>query len=292
MFGLKLKAGALQLTIFIVVVIALLLASFILLVYTHKQFQVQSDFIIEATKNADRGIDYTLLHTISTGDTTIIDLKDEDFKTLYVHRDFWGVFEKVTSVSQIKNNRFKKVALVGSQRDKNNRTALYLQDNNKPLVLVGNTKIEGIAFLPKQGVKTGFISGEGYYGSKLIYGQTKTASQLPEVFSETIDYMQSIENKILRTTQNQYLDINRQNKFSNSFFDPIQIVFSNEEIDLREVELTGHILIQSKTKIAVYPSSTLKDVVLIAPEIEIINDVKGNFQAIASKEILVGTNVN
>jgi hypothetical protein len=291
MFGLKLKAGALQLTIFIVVVIALLLASFILLVYTHKQFQVQSDFIIEATKNADRGIDYTLLHTISTGDTTIIDLKDEDFKTLYVHRDFWGVFEKVTSVSQIKNNRFKKVALVGSQRDKNNRTALYLQDNNKPLVLVGNTKIEGIAFLPKQGVKTGFISGEGYYGSKLIYGQTKTASQLPEVFSETIDYMQSIENKILRTTQNQYLDINRQNKFSNSFFDPIQIVFSNEEIDLREVELTGHILIQSKTKIAVYPSSTLKDVVLIAPEIEIINDVKGNFQAIASKEILVGTNV-
>jgi len=291
MFWGKLKAGALQLILFILVVIALLLTAFILLVNTHKRFQIQADFIIEATRNADKGINYSLQNTIRLDDTTAINLKDEDYKSLKVHRGFWGVFEKITTVSQIKSNRFQKIALIGAIQPENNRTVLYVQDNNKPLVLVGDTKIEGTAFLPKQGVKSGTISGQSYYGSQLIYGQTKVSSNLPEVFSETITHIKSIDYLDSKIKSHQFIAIESGNQYINSFLKPCQVVFSNNDLYLKEISLTGNIIIQSKTKIIVEASSTLKDVVLVAPEIEIQNNVAGNFQAIASKNIIVGKSV-
>jgi len=288
----KVKAGALQLTLFIAVVIALLLTAFILLVHTHKRFEVQTDFIIEVTKNTDKGFDYVLKNAVLLNDTTTIDLNDEDYKSLKVHRDFWGVFEKITAVSQIKNNRFQKTALIGYKQDGQSRTALYLQDNNKPLALVGNTKIDGTAYLPKQGVKPGIISGQPYYGSQLVYGSINTSSNLPKVFTETINQINSLENQILNIPQNQFLEIKPNKQYSNSFMDPMLVVFSNSDINFNSVRLTGNIMVQSKTKISVDASSALKDVVLIAPEIEIQNNVIGNFQAIASKKISVGKSVN
>ncbi len=291
MFWFKLKAGALQLTLFIAVVIALLLTAFILLINTHKRFNIQTDFIIETTKNTDRGINYALNNITPLNDSISVDLDDEDYKTLNVYREFWGVFEKVTSVSKIKNNILKKTALVGGNQPENDRTALYVQDNNKPLVLVGNTKIEGVAYLPKQGVKPGSISGQSFYGSQLIYGATRISNQLPEIFSETTTQIDKIENLISGISQEQFLNIKDGQTYKNSFLKPVQIVFSNGIIHLNSVQLKGNILVQSKSKIIIDASSTLKDVVLIAPEIEIKNNVKGNFQAIASKDILVGKNV-
>jgi len=291
MSRLKLKAGALQLTTFIIVVIALLLTAFIILIHTHKQFQIQTDFIVETTKQSSLGIGYVLNNVVPLNDTTTINLGDEDYKSLKVHRDFWGVFEKVTSTSSIKNKCFQKLALIGSKQSKNNKTALYIQDNNKPLVLVGNTKIEGDAYLPRLGVKSGYISGQSYYGSQLIYGQTRISSRLSKVLSETINQIKSIENIALRIPQNRFLNIQEGETYNNSFLKPLQFIFSNNTIDLRAINLTGHILVQSKTKIIVHPSSKLKDVVLVSPYIEIRSNVVGNFQSIASKEITVANDV-
>ncbi|EGV42210.1 hypothetical protein BZARG_385 [Bizionia argentinensis JUB59] len=291
MFWFKLKAGALQLTLFITVVIALLLTAFILFIQTHKRFNIQTDFIIETAKNTDSGISHALNNIVPLNDTTSINLNGEDFKTLNVHREFWGVFEKVTTISKIKKNIFKRTALIGAAQSKNNRTVLYVQDNNKPLVLVGNTKIEGVAYLPKRGVKNGNISGHSYYGSQLIYGPTKTSTRLPKIFSETKTQIKEIENLISKIEQNQFINLKVDGSYKNSFLKPVQVIFSNETIVLNAIQLTGNIIVQSKAKIIINASCTLKDIVLIAPEIEIKNNVKGNFQAIASKNILVGNNV-
>lgn len=288
MLRLKLKAGALQLTTFIIVVIALLLTAFILLVHVHKQFQVQSDFIVETTKQSNGSMDYALQNSIPLNDTTNIKLDGEDYKTLKVYRDFWGVFEKVVSTATIKNNRFQKIALIGSKQPESNRSALYIQDNNKPLVLVGNTKIEGLAYLPKQGVKPGYIAGQSYYGSQLIYGSTRVASKLPMLSSDIIKSISQLKSISSTLHQDQFLNIKEGNIYSNSFLKPLQIVYSNTEIYLEQVELTGHIVVQSKSKITVHPSTKLQDVILVAPEIEIQPYTIGSFQAIASKEIVVG----
>lgn len=287
----RVKAGALQLTLFIALVIALLLTTFILLVQTHKRFNIQTDFIIETSQNTNKGIVFALNNKVRLNDTIAIDLKEEDYKSLKVHRDFWGVFEKVTTVSKIKKSTLKKAAIIGGTQPENNRTALYIQDNNKPLVLVGNTKIEGVAYLSRQGVKSGTISGHSYYGSQLIYGATRVSSNLPKLLSETSIQINTIENQISRIPQEQFLNVENGKTYTNSFLKPTQVIFSNGVIQLNTITLTGNIIIQSKTKITVEASSKLKDVILIAPEIEIQNHVKGNFQAIASKEIIVYKNV-
>ncbi|PQV48800.1 hypothetical protein CLV33_1045 [Jejuia pallidilutea] len=286
----KVKAGALQFTMFITVVIALLLLAFIILVHTQKQFKIKTAFVKETVFNAEKGIGYAIENSIIGNDTVTLDL-DQDFKTLKIHRDYWGVFEKVSSDARIKHNRFRKIALVGGSQSNQNRTALYIQDHNKPLVLVGNTMIKGNVYLPKQGIRTGNISGYSYYGNQLIYGNTKTSkNELPELQNTIIDTIKSLQNKFKTLHQDQFIDLSIKRKYENSFFNALQMVYSSNTIYLSGISLTGHILIQSKTKIIVDPSCALKDVVLIAPEIEIKQNSKGTFQAIATNKILVGKN--
>lgn len=291
MFWLKVKAGALQVTLFITIVIALLLTAFILLIHTHNTFDIQTDFIIENSKNTNKGINYTINQTTTLNDTTTVFIDDQQDKQLKVYRDFWGVFEKATSVATIKKHTLKKVALIGAKQELVNRTALYIQDNNRPLVVVGNTKIEGVAYLPERGVKPGNISGQSYYGDQLIYGQTKKSSILPKPYHETLNQIENISQQINTTDNDQFITLEQGKTYQNSFLQPKQVVYSNHDIRLSYVELIGHIVIQSKTKVTVDKTSVLKDVIIIAPKIEILDDVKGNFQAIATKNISVGKRV-
>lgn len=284
----KINAGALQLTMFAVIVIALLLAAFIILIDTHKRFSIQTDFVLEVIQNANRGVDYALQNDVLSHDTTRVNLKNNNINTIKVYRDYWGLFEKVVSISEIKTKRFKKIALLGAIQPIDDRTVLYLEEQNRPLVLVGNSKIQGVAYLPKQGVTIGNISGHTYYGSQLIYGKTETSRAFPTLLEETLDQLKLITKKTENLGSNQFLDLKTAETYQNSFLDPIKVVYSQTEIDLTDISLTGHILVQSETKITVGTSSNLKDVILVAPVIEINDHVKGNFQAFASLEINIG----
>src|SRR5690554_5201184 len=280
----KLKAGALQSTLFISVIIAILLAAFILLIQLHKRFDMQTKFIRETVATANYGINYSFLNTVSLRDSVFVPLDDASYKSLKIYKDYWGVFEKVISVSKIKTNRIEKIAFIGGMQPTVNRLALYVEDNNKPLVLVGQTKIQGVAFLPEQGVKAGHISGHSYYGTDLIYGPIRTSRTLPKLLPEFYSSMDNIsfENK------DAFVDISNARNLSNSFLSPVKTIYSSQTIYLSQIRLTGHIRIVSDSKIVVEATSNLTDVVLIAPEIEIQNGVHGVFQSLATKKITVG----
>lgn len=285
---LKVKAGALQLTMFVTVVVALILSSFILLVHTHKQFNVQTDFVIETVDNANYGISYALNNPLKLNESIEVNLKDEDYKTLTLKKDYWGLFEKITSSSSIKNKTFQKVALIGTAQPENKRTALFLEEHNKPLVVVGNTKIQGTSYIPKKGIRAGNISGHSYYGSQLLYGQSKLSKKLPELNTEVLNHIKSIHNITDKIEPNQYIDIDLEKTSVNSFSEPLRALLSIDEIMLKNVSLAGHIVVKSNTKITVDASAKLRDVLLIAPVIEIKENVTGSFQAFATKSITIG----
>ncbi|WP_298341164.1 hypothetical protein [uncultured Algibacter sp.] len=285
----KLKAGALQFAMFIVVVIALLLSAFIILIHTYNTFKVQTSHTIETISNADKGILYALKNDLQLNDTILVELQDEDYKTLKVHRDFWGVFEKVVSVSSIKNKSFKKMGLIGASQPEKYRIALYLENHNKPLVVVGNTRIVGVTYIPKRGVRTGNISGHAYYGQHLIYGKQRLSNNLPILNSSVLKSVENIGQKFISVDATQFIDLQVVKSFKNSFYKPLKIFYNSFDIRLTGVKLTGNIVVQSKTKITVDASSKLKDVILIAPEIELKNGVEGNFQIFATKEIIVSS---
>ncbi|WP_418639276.1 hypothetical protein [Winogradskyella sp.] len=288
----KLKAGSLQLVTFIVVVVALLLSAFIILIHIHKQFRIKSNHIIETVGLVDKGIGYVLLSEDNRKDTISILLFDEDYKSVKAHKSFWGTFEKVYAKAKIKNTILEKTALVGARRDRRDLSVLYLKDNNKPLVLVGNTRIEGNAYLPKRRVKTGNISGTSYFGEKYIYGNMAVCKSFPKIDQEVLDHIKVIDKGHETNFEKvEYIDLKRSKRHANSFENPLQLIYSNSDILLSDISITGHIRVQSETKIIVDASAKLTDVILIAPVIGIQKQVKGAFQAFATKSIDVGERV-
>ena len=59
-------------------------------------------------------------------------------------------------------------------------------------------------------------------------------------------------------------------------------------IDIVNTSLTGNIIIESDSLIRVHTNSILKGIILIAPEIEIMNEFKGSLQLFATSKIVVG----
>ncbi|WP_040278286.1 hypothetical protein [Psychroserpens damuponensis] len=286
----KLKAGTLQLVTFIMVVIALLLASFLILNHVHKQFRLQTFHTIEMIHLSNTGISHSLSQVDTIIDTLTIPLFDEAYKSLKIKTDFWGIYEKVYSQASIKQKTFSKIALIGKEQSQT-KTALYLKDNNRPLVVVGHTKIKGQTYLPERGVKSGNISGHAYYGQTFLDGVTKTIQDFPKLSSDLRAHINSLAKQY---TENQndvmYFGLNTR-KVVNSFKNKLLITYSLNDIELSEIHLSGYIIIQSNTKIIVDETSTLKDVILIAPVIEVKKNVNSTFQALATERIIVAENV-
>ncbi|MFD0963847.1 hypothetical protein [Pseudofulvibacter geojedonensis] len=284
---LKIKAGALQLTLFISVVIALLLGAFILYIKLQDRIQKQHYFVQETINNAQKGIEYGLINKLTINDSIFV--LDNDDESIKVKSSYWGMLTKITSKATIKNFSFKKVAFIGTQKDSEKNIVLQLADYNKPLVLVGKTNIQGNALLPKQGVKPGNIAGVPFYGANLIDGRISVGNQLPEFSLERKKYFNSIFS--VPQAESDFIDLDTNRKWKNSFNNETKVIYSNSAIQLEAVDLLGNIKIQSATKITIKESANLKDILVVAPTIEIKENVVGTFQAIASKEIIVDKDV-
>ena len=81
----KVKAGALQFTLFIGVLIILILGAFVLLSQTHKRFKAQNDLLQETIRLADQGVLYTLKMDNTNEALTSIPYPDlKDFQEIIV----------------------------------------------------------------------------------------------------------------------------------------------------------------------------------------------------------------
>ncbi len=287
LFNNTLKAGALQYTIFIAVVIALLIFAFISLTYLQQHFKNKASLYKQVIHNTNLAINYMATKKTTYNQPVEIQFTENPTEHTFIEKKHWGVFDLVTTTSTIQKETFTKNAFLGGYLQE--RPSLYVQDNNQPLVVVGNTKIEGITYLPKQGVKRGTIAGNSYTGTQLIYGSIQLSKpKLPALKNN--DYLKRLSQGTLQISNSVSLELNENIELQNSFNKPTQYFYSNSTISLRDVKLSGNIIIQSSTLIKVYPSALLADIIIVAPKIQILENVTGNFQAFASKEILIAKN--
>lgn len=240
-----------------------------------------------AVQNADVGFAFVLEQELIYNQEIYFELDQNINSKTTIFKTHWGVFDLIKVNSQIKNESFQKLALVGGYN--NLKSALYLEDRNRPLVLVGNTIIRGNVSLPKSGAKRGNISGHAYHGAQLIYGNiNQSSTQLPN-FSN-INYLKNIKENIYNNDSLEFIHINEDQRLVNSFIKPTKIYRQNNRIDLDYIQLTGNFIIESDTLIRVHKTAALHDIILVAPKIEIDEDVQGNFQVIATQKIDVGAN--
>ena len=200
----------------------------------------------------------------------------------------WGIFDLAIVNSKVSKERFQKIALLGS-KPKHNQ-ALYLKDNNTPLMLVGNTAITGNAYLPERGVKPGNIAGVSFYSNTLINGQRyRSGKALPEIFQ--LNKMTSLLSESYKAAPFEYIDLEDGASLQQSFNKPTLLFESNDPVKLDNVTLKGKIIVGSSSRITIKKTADLQDIILIAPEIVIESYVTGTFQAFATKFITVNKGV-
>jgi len=283
----KVKGGALQYTLFISVVIVVLLSSFLMYTYLQHQFNLQSDDRIRCIQQAELGFQLAANKTLVPYGEKSFEIDDSEHKILF-ERKPWGLFDILKVKSTLKKHSFIKYGLLGGNLTE--RSALYLKDNQKQLVVVGHTRIEGITYLPKKHIKRGNIAGHSYYQKELVFGPTYTSeTTLPKI--ENLDALRSfIKQLSIDTERFEPFDLEEGLQSINSFSNPTQYYYNSKKIYLNDVSLTGNIIIQSSKSIIVDASAILNDVLLIAPVIEIKDEVTGVFQSLATDHIRVGTN--
>lgn len=290
---LKIKSGALQFTVFIAVLIALLLAGLVLYAYTFIYMKEQSKGAIENIQIADIGIQSLLEQKELNTDTAQIDFVKKENQIIKTHLSQWGVFQKGITVTQFRKKKFTKTAIIGSLLLADKTPTLFLQETHNALTVVGNTKITGIAYLPKQGVNSGYIAGNSYYGSQLIYGRIeKSTDNLPKMEKTFLDAINFYIKEYKINRQEDYINLNSGIKILNSFKENTKGFYSENAITLENKIISGNIIIKSETAIKVKKTALLNDIILIAPSIEIEDETMGNFQVIASKKITLGKKCN
>ena len=290
---LKIKSGALQFTVFIAVLIALLLAGLVLYAYTFIYMKEQSKGAIENIQIADIGMQSLLEQKELNTDTLTIDFIKKENQTIKTHLSQWGVFQKGITITQFRKKKFTKTAIIGSLITADKSPTLFLQETHNALTVVGSTKIQGIAYLPTQGVNSGYIAGNSYYGTQLIYGRIeKSTSELPKPEKAFLDAVNFYLKEYKIDRQEDYINLNSTVKITNSFKEKTKGFYSQNAITLENKIISGNIIIKSETAIKVRKTALLNDLILIAPIIEIEDETIGSFQAIASKKITLGKKCN
>jgi len=266
-------------------IVALLLASFVLLVHFNSFFRIKTIKSSNLIEDVNQHVFEVLNDSkLQIGDTLRVE-KNNTIRKTYL--SFHGCWQKIYSESVDFKTYFSKTLFVGSKITLSTPN-LYLKNSNSPLVLVGNTTLKGNVFLPKQGVKAGTIAGNYFQNSQLVFGKTSfSQSELPKLDSQWISYVKSLYSNALMQ-ENELNNLSLEMK--NSFKDKAKIVYKASPISLNQGEIHGNIILKSATSITVNAGVSLIDVILIAPRIDIRSNVKGTFQAFAQKQIKVGDN--
>ncbi len=273
-----------QFAILISVLVALILSAFLLLTHVHSFFKIKSKETITAFERSNYQLFKSLDDTQVSQDTvtTIIDNKSTKTSANY-HGSWLQKYAATITASRT----IAKIAYTGSELT-NTTPNLYIEDTNSPIVVVGNTRLEGNSYIPKQGIKAGTIAGTYYQGTNLYYGRVfESKNRLPELAPQWINYLDNVS-KGSQIENGSLISIEKE--LSNSFHKPTQILYDTGVIFLGDEKLTGNIVVQSGTKIIIDSGTQLTDILLVAPEIMIKDNVKGRFQCIATKKVEVGTN--
>ncbi|WP_299213786.1 hypothetical protein [uncultured Dokdonia sp.] len=288
--GTKIKAGALQFAILISVVIAVILSAFILISYSHLQFAKQLERSTNTIKLSHDGIGYAKQKSIPYGDSISINLEEGIQEEVIIFKTHWGIFDKMVSIGKSRNFKTQKIALLGGQTPEKERPAIFLEDSNSPLVVVGETSIYGDVSLPRQGIKPGNIAGNYYQGKTLVNGNiNQNNSAKPQISNEKKEYIKTLLFGNLPQEDSLFIR-SLASEISSTFETAPKWIYSPDVIQIDDQSISQNIIIKSDTLIRVSAFAKAENIILIAPHIEIADNAIGAFQAFASKSITVGKN--
>ncbi|MEN0005199.1 MAG: hypothetical protein AAF798_13690 [Bacteroidota bacterium] len=274
----RLQASALFYALLMATLIAVLSVGLIALAQHFQALQQQQLRQLELVRNIYSGMAFW-------GQDEIDEIQLEE-EQLFVAKQAWGLFQigrvKAEQTFSFGTRSLQKAAILGEKVDKSSYTALYVQDNRKPVVLCGNTRIKGDVYRPKSGIKKGAVDGQAFSGTQLFIGKDRISeNRMPALDTVLIEQLLALQ----KQKANQKLTDLAQ-ELEHSFQEPLLVV-QQKHLRLRKRALKGHILLLATDSITVEASAQLEDVILLAPFIRLKSGLKGSFQAYATEQMVV-----
>ena len=285
----RVRAGILQLTLGISIIISILCASMIMLAYYTKLHFLDHEIGLKLRNNALSGINYLMSSDRASTNfnaTHTIDLFGDGTDSVNLTRKPWGIFELVVSNAIQGKRKSSRTAMVAYSVNEQGKSALYIPDNNAPVYLAGNALLKGIVYASSRKFSSGYVDGKDYKRDRFVYGDIKKS----EVTIPNLDtiLLREIKN-VLELNTNSYALVSVDRLPVNASFSDsgTQHYHTSQSIDLED-SICGNLIIQSAIKIRVTAHAKLSDVILIAPDIDIDKGFNGSIQCFAERSITVG----
>ncbi len=233
---------------------------------------------------------------VKINDSITIDLFNDSLSKTKVIRKSWGIYSIISIISARRKASVSENYLTGADIWAKEPIALYMADENKYLSISGNTHLSGTCYLPKLGIKRGYVEGDTYRGATMVFGETKISkSELPEIDNAVINNLKKVLKSFRPDSTVQIRNIKEfyfHDHHYNSFNNPTVYYVSDKPIFIDEKVLNGNIIICSSKLIKVTKNCSLTDILLFAPKIIITDDFQGQAQAFATDSLAVGRKCN
>lgn len=283
------KAAALHLALVIALIISILLGS---LIYLHGFYRSQGQKIERwhsLSRELEAGISLSLSNDFpyTEGDSLFVsELSPTD--SLQISKQHWGFFDAVVVRCWRGTDTLAQSFLAGLRPQ--DSTVLYIVDEDRPLSVSGKTIIEGVAILPKSGIRPAFVDGEYYKGiEEMVDGEIKESSRsLPAHQQERIQQLQAWQQ---RAKEQQYPELPYDAVLRHSFFAPTQHYHIRQATTLTQDSLQGNIVIIADSALTISAHTKWKDALVIAPYIKLEDNFQGSGQFFALDSLHVGKNV-
>ncbi|WAC02713.1 hypothetical protein N7U66_03315 [Lacinutrix neustonica] len=225
-----LKAGSIAYAIFICIVVGIFCYSLVIMSSYSRIHQTMLLTYTELISNNESAQHYFLNHidTLEEEDTST-DLFDNGIMSSAVVLP-WGFYKVLLTASRFKNDTIRQSMLIGEKQE-DNALALYLTDNSKALFMVDDAQILGNVFLPKKGIKEGYITSNAYRNTKYLSGSKSVSkSSLREINPSVFDYANQELDRM------NYKELKDSVRYYQSFFEKT-LVINIKEVLLQQKSL-------------------------------------------------------
>jgi hypothetical protein len=282
----KVKGGALYISIIISVIIGVILTFFIL-ISRYNQFTVtkfsqasQLQFNIKSAFEIARS-DY---FTEEKNDRWIKNQINDD--SIRIKKISWGAYLAVAVQTKNRHQRLYQSSLLGTLSSPD--TCLYVGDNTRPVGLSGKIEIKGKCYLPAAGIKPAYIEGQSYQSASNFASLIHTSSA--EIPSVTDKFRDGI--KVQRDKLNSRVDslVSGVPDLCKNSFNNKTVVIESGSATLSRKTLGGNIKLVCNGSLIIDNSCMFNDILIVCDKIKFKKGFKGSVHVIARDSISMEEN--
>ncbi|MBK1442019.1 hypothetical protein JHJ32_18620 [Parapedobacter sp. ISTM3] len=290
-----LRAGALLFALLIAVIIGVMTAGLLLILQYNRQYAAHTLRQERLQRHLASATNLLLVSgPVDEKDTLAMSLFGDGLDSVSLIRKPWGVFDVGVAYAHEGRDTLANVFLMGPLPMANERYALYLADEYRPLSISGKTRIQGDAYLPEAGIRKAYIENQAYAGDEVIYGGAirRSLTELPAlnstVLGRLIPYLQHEDTTSWKRMADDWYSTGGRDSLTQRFAGSPYLLHSRDSLTIAGPPITGQVVLVADSAITVSADALLDNVLLFAPCIRFADGFKGRLQAFAQDSLIIG----